>query len=87
MQSDKHLNNMHELQQGNKLLDPNDLIHADPPPPRTPTPKGTGPLPFRCDVCQYETNIARNLRIHMTSEKVLFIPLYFPPPNATNYPK
>uniref|UniRef100_A0A914X218 C2H2-type domain-containing protein n=1 Tax=Plectus sambesii TaxID=2011161 RepID=A0A914X218_9BILA len=69
MQSDKHLNNMHELQQGNKLLDPNDLIHADPPPPRTPTPKGTGPLPFRCDVCQYETNIARNLRIHMTSEK------------------
>ena len=25
--------------------------------------------PWRCDVCNYETNIARNLRIHMTSEK------------------
>jgi len=24
---------------------------------------------FRCDVCNYETNVARNLRIHMTSEK------------------
>lgn len=24
---------------------------------------------WRCDVCKYETNVARNLRIHMTSEK------------------
>lgn len=24
---------------------------------------------WRCDVCNYETSIARNLRIHMTSEK------------------
>ena len=24
---------------------------------------------WRCDVCNYETNVARNLRIHMTSEK------------------
>lgn len=24
---------------------------------------------FRCDVCNYETNVGRNLRIHMTSEK------------------
>ena len=24
---------------------------------------------WRCDVCNYETTIARNLRIHMTSEK------------------
>ncbi|XP_035824991.1 zinc finger homeobox protein 4-like [Aplysia californica] len=24
---------------------------------------------FRCDVCSYETSVARNLRIHMTSEK------------------
>ncbi|KFD68623.1 hypothetical protein M514_00355 [Trichuris suis] len=27
-----------------------------------------GPI-FRCDICNYETCIARNLRIHMTSEK------------------
>lgn len=26
-------------------------------------------LSFRCDVCSYETSVARNLRIHMTSEK------------------
>ncbi|XP_016967312.1 zinc finger protein 2 isoform X2 [Drosophila biarmipes] len=24
---------------------------------------------FRCDICSYETSVARNLRIHMTSEK------------------
>lgn len=24
---------------------------------------------WRCEVCDYETNVARNLRIHMTSEK------------------
>ena len=30
----------------------------------------TKPKPtWRCDVCNYETNVARNLRIHMTSEK------------------
>ncbi|ELK36213.1 Zinc finger homeobox protein 4 [Myotis davidii] len=28
-----------------------------------------GYKPFRCEVCDYETNVARNLRIHMTSEK------------------
>lgn len=32
--------------------------------------KKTKPKPtWRCDVCNYETNVARNLRIHMTSEK------------------
>ncbi|XP_026839218.1 zinc finger protein 2 isoform X2 [Drosophila erecta] len=31
---------------------------------------GTKPKPsFRCDICSYETSVARNLRIHMTSEK------------------
>lgn len=31
---------------------------------------GSKPKPsWRCDVCNYETNVARNLRIHMTSEK------------------
>lgn len=32
--------------------------------------KASKPKPtWRCDVCNYETNVARNLRIHMTSEK------------------
>jgi len=32
--------------------------------------KSSRPKPsWRCDVCGYETNVARNLRIHMTSEK------------------
>ena len=32
--------------------------------------KNNKPKPtWRCDVCNYETNVARNLRIHMTSEK------------------
>lgn len=31
---------------------------------------GTKPKPsFRCDICSYDTSVARNLRIHMTSEK------------------
>lgn len=32
------------------------------------TPASSKPT-FRCDVCNYETNVGRNLRIHMTSEK------------------
>lgn len=93
MQSDKHLNNMQELQNG--TVSNSDLsTHPQPtPPPPQPHGKPTGmtspsagtvvpyhstinnaqaqkPKPtFRCDVCNYETNVARNLRIHMTSEK------------------
>jgi len=37
----------------------------EPAPKSHPKPKST----WRCDVCNYETNVARNLRIHMTSEK------------------
>uniref|UniRef100_A0A5S6QB05 C2H2-type domain-containing protein n=1 Tax=Trichuris muris TaxID=70415 RepID=A0A5S6QB05_TRIMR len=33
-----------------------------------PSSSKKGPI-FRCDICNYETCIARNLRIHMTSEK------------------
>lgn len=81
MQSDKHINNVQELQNGNL---PTDHVIASPsmpaPPPMsnpntpdsvmkkpiaTSKPKAT----WRCDVCNYETNVARNLRIHMTSEK------------------
>jgi len=98
MQSDKHLNNMQELQNGG-VPPPESLVQQQPPHPGTPTqqvqPKGSGMSPspsgggganggqpstgipqspkpkptFRCDVCNYETNVARNLRIHMTSEK------------------
>ena len=36
----------------------------------TDSMKKNKPKPtWRCDVCNYETNVARNLRIHMTSEK------------------
>ncbi|KAK7867018.1 hypothetical protein R5R35_006879 [Gryllus longicercus] len=102
MQSDKHLNNMQELQNGGVpnsesaisgpglnhpqhqtspsaqhhskggLVSPNSgqgvlTHHSHPLSGATPNQK---PKPtFRCDVCNYETNVARNLRIHMTSEK------------------
>ncbi|UYV83738.1 hypothetical protein LAZ67_23002401 [Cordylochernes scorpioides] len=92
MQSDKHINNVQELQNGNI---PHELLQQQqqqqqqqaqqqaqqqqamptlpdavkkpppPPPPASTKPKAT----WRCDVCNYETNVARNLRIHMTSEK------------------
>ena len=76
MQSDKHINNMQELQQ----VQQNGTAEIKMPPP-SPTPpaiatstadpkKAAKPKPtWRCDVCNYETNVARNLRIHMTSEK------------------
>jgi AT-binding transcription factor 1 len=71
MQSDKHLNNMQELQNGGA---PNTESRQSSPkaPPlhHSPVSSGHKPKPsFRCDVCNYETNVARNLRIHMTSEK------------------
>ena len=100
MQSDKHLNNMQELQNGgvpsgeSAITGPG--LHSQNPSaskgglvspgsggagtggghhhPHTPLSSGAvqsqKPKPtFRCDVCNYETNVARNLRIHMTSEK------------------
>ncbi|OTF69371.1 hypothetical protein BLA29_001372 [Euroglyphus maynei] len=39
------------------------------PNPNTNTGSGKQKATWRCDVCNYETNVARNLRIHMTSEK------------------
>jgi AT-binding transcription factor 1 len=94
MQSDKHINNMQELQnsgggggggsnsgsggvgavgesvpspspsQGSKYATPS----TTPKPPEDCKENSNKPC-WRCDVCNYETNIARNLRIHMTSEK------------------
>lgn len=117
MQSDKHLNNMQELQNGtvtnselsaaaaaavaashSQNTSPVTPSHSKSTDLSSPTPcSGSGsnglvspyhstltnaaaaaaaavqaqkPKPtFRCDVCNYETNVARNLRIHMTSEK------------------
>ncbi|KAL6462751.1 hypothetical protein MHYP_G00291730, partial [Metynnis hypsauchen] len=73
MQSDKHLNNVQNLQNGGPEPVYN---HSAPvsgasvgncgvPSPSKPKQKPT----WRCEVCDYETNVARNLRIHMTSEK------------------
>eukprot|EP00058_Branchiostoma_floridae_P008713 XP_002594201.1 AT-binding transcription factor1 [Branchiostoma floridae] len=67
MQSDKHINNVQEMQNKGKpdrmFATPNNM--GDPLAQSKPKPKPT----WRCDVCDYETNVARNLRIHMTSEK------------------
>ena len=89
MQSDKHLNNIQDLQNGtttNPAL-PTSPVLEPPKMPQSPVsqrpPSSNPPLSivspsklqqpqkpnWRCDVCNYETNVARNLRIHMTSEK------------------
>lgn len=95
MQSDKHLNNMQELQNGTvtnsdltthqQSTPPVPQQHSKPTGMSSPGAGGSGMVPyhsnmpsnqtqkpkptFRCEVCNYETNVARNLRIHMTSEK------------------
>ncbi len=84
MQSDKHLNNMQDLQNGG-LVPPSSTSVEPPKLPSSPSSSSralgglssSSPLPspskqkasFRCDFCNYETNVARNLRIHNTSEK------------------
>ncbi|ROL42644.1 Zinc finger homeobox protein 4 [Anabarilius grahami] len=73
MQSDKHLNNVQTLQNGGTEAIYNhtapvsnaSLSGCGTPSPSKPKQKPT----WRCEVCDYETNVARNLRIHMTSEK------------------
>ncbi|KAA0193045.1 hypothetical protein HAZT_HAZT007234 [Hyalella azteca] len=93
MQSDKHLNNMQELQNGgipnmeSGVVTPQSQMMSQVSQqspsssscaPKVSTPSSTCITPpshqkpkpmWRCDVCNYETNVARNLRIHMTSEK------------------
>ncbi|KAJ8924890.1 hypothetical protein NQ315_001046 [Exocentrus adspersus] len=71
MQSDKHLNNMQELQNGGAPnTESRQASPKAPPLHHSPVSSGHKVKPsFRCDVCNYETNVARNLRIHMTSEK------------------
>lgn len=87
MQSDKHLNNMQELNSTQSLASTAAGVapvsvadHEGPKMLQQITQAGQAglgggivaskPKPsFRCDVCSYETSVARNLRIHMTSEK------------------
>ncbi|KAK3086367.1 hypothetical protein FSP39_017455 [Pinctada imbricata] len=79
MQSDKHLNNVQELANGGTEMKMAPQQTQPPPPSSQPVQavndtmsqmKKNKPKPtWRCDVCNYETNVARNLRIHMTSEK------------------
>ena len=90
MQSDKHLNNIQDLQNGtttnpamptSPVLEPPKMpqspVSSQRPPSSNPSLSIVSPSKlqqpqkpnWRCDVCNYETNVARNLRIHMTSEK------------------
>ncbi|XP_029464142.1 zinc finger homeobox protein 3 isoform X2 [Rhinatrema bivittatum] len=80
MQSDKHLNNMQNLQNGGgeqvfshsagAAVAAAAAAAANSNPCGTPSPTKPKNKPtWRCEVCDYETNVARNLRIHMTSEK------------------
>ncbi|XP_050999058.1 LOW QUALITY PROTEIN: zinc finger homeobox protein 2 [Acomys russatus] len=69
MQSDKHLANLQGFQAG-----PGG--QGSPPEASLPPPSAGDKEPktkssWQCKVCSYETNISRNLRIHMTSEKHL----------------
>lgn len=88
LQSDKHSNNMQELQNGSGSgAGPTSDTKLPPPTPSSATVVNASPsvgsgatgVPaarknkqkamWRCDFCSYETSEARNLRIHMTSEK------------------
>ncbi|XP_016061332.1 PREDICTED: zinc finger homeobox protein 2 [Miniopterus natalensis] len=66
MQSDKHLANLQGFQGG---------PGGQGSPPEASLPPSSGDKEpktkssWQCKVCSYETNISRNLRIHMTSEK------------------
>lgn len=84
MQSDKHLNNMQELNTSQNInltlngppttsiapVTVSAVVSQASASTLTSTQPANKPKPnFRCDVCSYETSVARNLRIHMTSEK------------------
>ena len=76
MQSDKHINNMQELQNGGVITAPDGTKITQAALTQMPLAAqrltATHPFPpqnWRCDLCNYETNISRNLRIHLTSDK------------------
>lgn len=79
MQSDKHLNNMQDLSSAQTIaavtesnIDSEKKLNMDKiTRQQYPIYSNTEKSSYRCDVCNYETIVARNLKIHMTSEKHL----------------
>ena len=78
MQSDKHINNMQELQNGGVITAPDGTKITQAALAQMPMaaqrlnashPAFPPQQSWRCDLCNYETNLPRNLRIHLTSEK------------------
>ncbi|XP_029437274.1 zinc finger homeobox protein 2 [Rhinatrema bivittatum] len=79
MQSDKHLANLQGFQGPGASQGPaapstgsSGTGSASPPESSLPSPQDKQPKQkacWQCKVCNYETSISRNLRIHMTSEK------------------
>ncbi|XP_032712237.1 zinc finger homeobox protein 2 [Lontra canadensis] len=66
MQSDKHLANLQGFQAGpGGQGSPPEAVLPAVAGDKEPKTKSS----WQCKVCSYETNISRNLRIHMTSEK------------------
>lgn len=71
MQSDKHVNNIQERHKHpgeSSAIERNSPVEEPPQIPRSAS-VSSARASFRCDVCNYETNVSRNLRIHNTSEK------------------
>ncbi|KAJ6653061.1 hypothetical protein lerEdw1_010147 [Lerista edwardsae] len=69
MQSDKHLANLQGYQATGGGGTPSAAPPAAPTPSSPEEKESKGKSSWQCKVCSYETNISRNLRIHMTSEK------------------
>lgn len=69
MQSDKHLANLQGYQATGGGVAPTVNTPAAPTPSSPEEKESKGKSSWQCKVCSYETNISRNLRIHMTSEK------------------
>ncbi|XP_033026188.1 zinc finger homeobox protein 2-like [Lacerta agilis] len=70
MQSDKHLANLQGYQATGGGGGAPSVAPPVAPTPSSPEEKESkGKSSWQCKVCSYETNISRNLRIHMTSEK------------------
>ncbi|XP_061444363.1 zinc finger homeobox protein 2 isoform X2 [Rhineura floridana] len=69
MQSDKHLANLQGYQATGGGGPPSAAPPAAPTPSSPEEKESKGKSSWQCKVCSYETNISRNLRIHMTSEK------------------
>jgi AT-binding transcription factor 1 len=74
MQSDKHVNNVQERQKNGgepvaPAADRSSPVEEPQTIPRSSSTSSTSRGLSRCDMCNYETNVSRNLRIHMTSEK------------------